>query len=91
MGETPLRSVVKAVTWQALGLVVMTAISWLVTGSVAAGGAIALLGALTGTVTYVMHERLWARVPWGRRLREPVPTPDTRAPRSTSAARPACA
>jgi uncharacterized membrane protein len=67
MNDTPLRSMAKAATWQALGLVVMTLITWAVTGSVATGSAIALLGAATGTVTYVLHERLWARVGWGRR------------------------
>nr|WP_068116704.1 DUF2061 domain-containing protein [Tropicimonas marinistellae] len=64
--ETPLRSIAKAATWQALGLAMMTLISWVVTGSVAAGGAIAVLGAAVGTVTYVFHERLWAHVRWGR-------------------------
>lgn len=66
MTETPRRSMVKALTWQTSGLAVMTAITWVVTGSVATGGAIAVLGALTGTVTYILHERLWARIGWGQ-------------------------
>ncbi len=66
MTDSPRRSIVKALTWQAMGLLVMTAISWLVTGSVSAGGAIAVLGAATGLVTYVLHERFWARIGWGR-------------------------
>jgi uncharacterized membrane protein len=65
MTETPMRSIVKAATWQGLGLVVMTFISWAITGSVTAGSAIALLGMAVGLVTYVLHERLWARVHWG--------------------------
>ncbi|RYH11538.1 DUF2061 domain-containing protein [Tropicimonas sp. IMCC6043] len=72
MHDPPARSIVKALTWQAMGLVVMTAITWAVTGSVATGGAVALLGAATGTVTYLLHERLWARLGWGRRV-EPEP------------------
>ncbi|NDR56892.1 DUF2061 domain-containing protein [Aliiruegeria sabulilitoris] len=66
MTETPRRSFVKALTWQAMGLVVMTAITWTVTGSAGTGGAIALLGAASGMVTYMLHERAWARVRWGR-------------------------
>ena len=66
MTDSPRRSIVKALTWQAVGLLVMTTITWLVTGSVTTGGAIALLGAATGMVTYVLHERLWAQVGWGR-------------------------
>ncbi len=67
MTETPLRSIIKALTWQGMGLVVMMLITWLVTGSIAKGGMIAVLGATTGTVTYILHERLWARISWGRR------------------------
>ncbi|SNS58133.1 DUF2061 domain-containing protein [Tropicimonas sediminicola] len=67
MGETALRSIVKATTWQILGLVVMTLITWAITGSVATGGAIALAGAACGMLTYVLHERVWARIRWGRR------------------------
>ncbi|MDV7144711.1 DUF2061 domain-containing protein [Tropicimonas sp. TH_r6] len=66
MTDSPRRSITKALTWQAMGLLVMTAISWCVTGSVSAGGAIAVLGAATGLITYVLHERLWARIGWGR-------------------------
>jgi len=63
--ETPLRSLVKAVTWQALGLVTMTAITFALTGSLATGGAVALVSTVTGAVFYILHERLWARVRWG--------------------------
>ncbi len=65
MRDSRQRSIVKAVTWQALGLVVTTAITWGVTGSVATGGMIAVLGAATGSVTYLLHERLWAHIAWG--------------------------
>lgn len=63
--ETPLRSLAKAVTWQALGLVTMTVITFALTGSLATGGAVALLGAVLGAVFYVLHERIWARIRWG--------------------------
>jgi len=63
--ETTLRSIVKALTWQALGLVTMTAIGYAVTGSARAGGAMALASAAIGLVAFIFHERLWARVRWG--------------------------
>lgn len=65
MIETRRRSLAKALTWQSTGLVLMTAITWWMTGSVATGGMIAVLGAATGMVTYILHERLWARTSWG--------------------------
>ncbi|WP_319022473.1 MULTISPECIES: DUF2061 domain-containing protein [unclassified Meridianimarinicoccus] len=66
MSDTPLRTLAKTLTWQGLGLLSMTLIGLAITGSVAAGGTIALIGAGVGTVCYVLHERLWARVRWGR-------------------------
>ncbi len=63
--DTPARSIVKCLTWQVSGLIVMTAITFALTGSLATGGAVALLGTLVGSVTYMLHERLWARVTWG--------------------------
>ncbi|QYO75350.1 DUF2061 domain-containing protein [Devosia salina] len=64
--ESPARSIVKAITWQLLGLVTMTALAWLATGSLAAAGGLAISGALSGFVCFILHERLWARISWGR-------------------------
>lgn len=64
--ESPARSIVKAVTWQAIGLVTMTLMGWLATGSLAAAGGLAISGALSGFVCFILHERLWARIRWGR-------------------------
>ncbi len=66
--ETTLRTIAKAVSWQALGLIVMTVITYAVTGSVAEGGLIATIGAITGMATYVLHEQAWAHVSWGRQI-----------------------
>ncbi len=64
--ESPVRSIVKAVTWQVLGLVTMTLMAWVATGNLAAAGGLALSAALSGFVFFILHERLWARIPWGR-------------------------
>jgi uncharacterized membrane protein len=66
--ETTRRAVAKAASWQALGLVVMTAITYPITGSVAEGGLVAILGAATGMLTYVLHEKAWANIAWGIRF-----------------------
>lgn len=65
--DSPKRTLVKTLTWQGLGLASMTAIGAAVTGSAGAGGTIALISTGAGTVCYVLHERLWARIRWGRR------------------------
>ena len=36
------------------------------TGSVAQGMGLALANTAVGTLTYVIYERLWTRVKWGR-------------------------
>lgn len=65
--ESPTRSIVKAVTWQLLGLVTMTLIAWIVTGSLTSAGGLALTAAATGFICFIIHERVWAHIPWGRR------------------------
>lgn len=68
--ETNRRTLAKAVTYQLMGLAVMTLLGTLFTGSAGAGGALALISAAIGAFGYVVHERLWARVRWGQRLAE---------------------
>lgn len=65
--ETPLRSIVKAATWQALGLITMTLMAFLITGDIAAASGLALSAAITGFLFFILHERIWARISWGRR------------------------
>jgi uncharacterized membrane protein len=50
-----------------MGILVMTLIGYVFTGSVSAGGAIAVAGAVTGLCTYFLHEKAWSLVSWGRR------------------------
>jgi uncharacterized membrane protein len=64
--ESPTRSIVKAVTWQLLGLLTMTLLAWFATGSLSAAGGLAISAAAVGFVCFVLHERIWARIPWGR-------------------------
>ena len=69
--ESNLRLLVKAVTWQAMGFLSMTLIGYLATGSVAVGGTIAVTGTVVGFAGYVLHEKLWSRVRWGRQAAMP--------------------
>lgn len=64
--DTKKRTIAKAFCWQGVGLIVMTIIGYIFTGSASAGGALALTSATVGLVNYFLHERLWARVRWGR-------------------------
>lgn len=64
--ETKTRSIIKAISWQIVGLFTMTLLAWAVTGDMAAAGGLAGSAALTGLVCFFIHERIWARIPWGR-------------------------
>lgn len=64
--DTPVRSIVKALTWQLIGLLTMTLLAWIATGSLTAAGGLALGAAATGFVCFILHERIWARIRWGR-------------------------
>ena len=64
--ETRLRSILKALIWQLMGLSVMTVVGVLVTGSATAGGMIAAINTAIGFLTYFCYERAWSRIRWGR-------------------------
>ncbi|QQA43645.1 DUF2061 domain-containing protein [Pelagovum pacificum] len=64
--ETKTRSVVKAVLWNLLGLAVMALVGLIMTGSIAVGGAMALINAALGLSMYFIYERVWDGIEWGR-------------------------
>lgn len=64
--ESPTRTIAKAVSWQTLGLLSMTLIGYLFTGSVMAAGSLAVVTTVIGAICYVLHERVWNRISWGR-------------------------
>ncbi|WP_170424354.1 DUF2061 domain-containing protein [Ruegeria arenilitoris] len=66
--ETRRRSVVKAVLWNAMGLAVMTVVGLVATGSAAVGGTLAIVNTAIGLTMYVIYERIWAGISWGRNV-----------------------
>ena len=66
--ETRRRSIVKAVIWNLIGLSVMGIVGFIATGSFAVGGGMAVVNTLIGLAMYVLYERLWAGIHWGRHV-----------------------
>ena len=64
--ETRKRSIVKAVTWRAGGLVVTVAVAWVVTGRADVAASVGILDTVLKVAAYYVHERLWARSAFGR-------------------------
>lgn len=64
--ETGKRSFVKALIWNAIGLASMALVGFLATGSASLGGAMALINSALGFGSYLIYERVWTRINWGR-------------------------
>ena len=64
--ETRRRSLVKAVIWNGIGLLTRTLVGLAATGSVALGGTLAVVNTLVGFTCYLVYERVWAGIGWGR-------------------------
>jgi uncharacterized membrane protein len=65
--ETRARTLVKALLWNAIGLLMMSIVGLALTGSAAIGGIMAAVNTGIGLVSYVVYERVWSRINWGRR------------------------
>jgi len=67
MKEKPYRSLVKAISWRALGTLDTIVISYLVTGQAKWALSIGFVELFTKVALYFVHERIWDRLPFGRR------------------------
>lgn len=65
--DTRQRTMVKAVIWNLIGLSVMCLVGLVMTGSLKIGGAMAVINTCIGLATYVIYERVWDKILWGRR------------------------
>ena len=66
--ETRQRSLVKAVIWNLMGLGMMTLVGLIATGSAAVGGTLAIVNTVIGLTMYLIYERVWAGIRWGRNV-----------------------
>ena len=64
--QTRSRTLLKAILWNVIGLIMMTLIGWVATGSLGFGGRMAVINTGIGLVVYLVYERIWDRVSWGR-------------------------
>jgi uncharacterized membrane protein len=62
------RSFTKAVVWNVIGLTVMLGVGFALTGSIALGGAMAVINTAIGLCSYVLYERVWSCINWGRHV-----------------------
>tara|TARA_A100001515_G_scaffold81178_2_gene64362 strand:- start:20901 stop:21632 length:732 start_codon:yes stop_codon:yes gene_type:complete len=66
MIETKKRTLLKAICWKLIGFFCLTFLGYIFTGSFKVAGLIALAQFIVTFLIYAAHERIWARVSWGK-------------------------
>ncbi len=66
MLETRARSAAKAISWQIIGFIATSLFTYLITGSLAEASGYALAMTTTALFVYLIHERVWNSIAWGR-------------------------
>tara|TARA_R110000803_G_scaffold14711_4_gene40883 strand:+ start:2042 stop:2257 length:216 start_codon:yes stop_codon:yes gene_type:complete len=66
VGDSPYRSLAKAVSWRVTGTADTFIISWIITGELALATGIALTEIVTKVGLYWLHERAWNKINLGR-------------------------
>ncbi len=64
--ESPKRSIVKSISWRAIGTLDTIMISWIVTGTLSLAFSIGFIELITKMVLYFFHERIWNNINWGK-------------------------
>ncbi len=64
--ESHARSIVKAVSYRLVIIISIFITTLLTTGKLASAVQVTGITAITGTIIYYVHERIWSRIKWGR-------------------------
>ncbi|MDD2797627.1 MAG: DUF2061 domain-containing protein [Bacteroidales bacterium] len=64
--EKPYRSIVKAISWRAIGTFDTVLISFIITGNAKFAVSIGGIELFTKMFLYFLHERLWNKIKFGR-------------------------
>ncbi len=64
--DTTFRVIVKGLTWQAMGILTMTLLSYPHTETLLDAFFIASSAAASGFIFFFIHENIWNKVRWGR-------------------------
>ena len=60
------RSLLKTISWRAIGTLDTILISWLITGAMTLALSIGTIELISKMVLYFFHERLWNQIKWGK-------------------------
>tara|TARA_R100000808_G_C2146575_1_gene154498 strand:+ start:787 stop:1518 length:732 start_codon:yes stop_codon:yes gene_type:complete len=66
MINTRKRNIAKAASWKTIGFITLSVLTYLITGSLKQMTYIAILYHLCMLMAYMLHERLWDKILWGK-------------------------
>lgn len=66
MSDKPYRSIVKTISWRAIGTLDTIVISYIVTGSFAMAASIGSIELFTKMALFYFHERAWNKTSFGK-------------------------
>ncbi|OGG08755.1 hypothetical protein A2154_00420 [Candidatus Gottesmanbacteria bacterium RBG_16_43_7] len=64
--EQPHRSLAKAITFRALVIITNGSLVYIITRRIDLTSGVVLLQAVVNTLLYIIHERAWNRIHWGK-------------------------
>ena len=73
LGRTTKRSVVKALTYRAVIIVLDFSVIYLLTRQVDVALGFMVISNIYTTVAYFLHERIWSKIRWGIEQTQPSP------------------
>ena len=66
VSESKSRSLTKTITWRVTGSGATFLIAFLISGTWQLASTIAVIQLVSNTALYYVHERVWARIKWGK-------------------------
>lgn len=60
------RSLVKTISWRAVGTITTVSISYIITGTMALAFSIGGIELVSKMLLYFFHERAWEKIKWGK-------------------------
>lgn len=65
--ESRWRTLIKAITFRVLVILADVVVVYLITGSYKIAASVITITNATSTLVYIVHERAWNRIHWGRK------------------------
>lgn len=69
--SSPLRSLVKGLSWRLISTVIILATAWYFTGDIAITGKIGVVDFSVKLGLFYIHERVWHQIKFGKRVDDP--------------------